>query len=138
MRLCVITLQPLVFRVVGVTVTHMTTDPYIAATDPPDPAAAALDHLVRPPEVMTGTRFREPLQDLATALDVEAALAGLGWADARQVAATISFDAIVEDYPALVLRDRARVLLADGGGGWDNPMGVVRALTVAATLLDVM
>lgn len=55
------------------------------------------------------------------------------------VAAAISFDAIIEDHPEVVLRDRARVLLGgDDGQCWDNPLGVTRALTVAATVLDVM
>ncbi|MCV7289408.1 hypothetical protein H7J87_29180 [Mycolicibacterium wolinskyi] len=46
--------------------------------------------------------------------------------------------AITEDDPAEVPRDRARVLLAGRGADWDNPLGVARALTVAATLLDLM
>ena len=32
----------------------------------------------------------------------------------------------------MVLRDRARVLLANGGADWANPVGVVRAFNVAA------
>jgi hypothetical protein len=116
----------------------MMTDPYRPPTDPPDPQAAALDHLVRAPEAAGTNRFRAPLQDLAAILDAEGAFTVLGWPDARGVAAAISFDAITEDDPSEVLRDRARVLLADGGTDWDNPLGVARALTIAATVLDMM
>jgi hypothetical protein len=51
----------------------MTTERYCAADNPPDLQAAALVHLVRAPEALTGMRFRGPLQDLAAILDVEGA-----------------------------------------------------------------
>ncbi len=60
---------------------------------------------------------------------------GLGWPDARAVAATVAFDALTEEDPELVLRDRARVLLDKGGSGWVNPEAVARALDIAANVL---
>jgi hypothetical protein len=113
------------------------TDAYRPPVNLADPHAAALDHLVRAPEAMTGMRFRGLLQDLAAILDAEGALNGLGWPDARQVAATISFDAMVADDPSVTLRSRAQLVLARRDGQpWCDRTGVVRALNVAATVLD--
>lgn len=116
----------------------MITDTYSAPMNPPDFEAAALDHLLRAPKAATGTtRFRAPLQDLATAVDAEQILIGLGWDDSRQVAATTSFDAITEDEPSFVLRDRAQLVLAGRDGHpWRDSTGVARALNIAATVLD--
>lgn len=111
------------------------TDTYLAPADPPDPCAAALHHLVRQPEAVTGTRYRGPLQDLASLLDAEGVFTHLSWPDARTVAATIAFDAITEDHPEVVLRDRARVLAADD---WHDPGRVAHALTAAATVMELM
>lgn len=107
-------------------------------TDPADPVAAALDHLVRAPEAATGIiAFRDVLQDLAAILDAQGVFVGLGWRDARQAAAIIAFDAVTEQHPEAVLRDRARVLLAgDDRYAWGDGTTVARALTVAANVLD--
>ncbi|NOQ58285.1 amino acid aminotransferase [Mycolicibacterium fortuitum] len=115
----------------------MTTNRYTAPAGPHDPVAAALDYLVHAPEVAGAAQFCQPLQDLATVLDAEDAFTGLGWADAHRAAATIAFDAIAEENPDAVLRDRARVLLAEGCSGWDDPQLVARAFRIAATILDI-
>ena len=111
----------------------MTVDPYCPPDNPADPRAAALEHLVRAPGE---PGVVAPLQDLATILDAEGVFTGLGWPDARAVAATVAFDALTEEDPELVLRDRARVLLDKGGSGWVNPEAVARALDIAANVLD--
>jgi hypothetical protein len=107
---------------------------YCPPVNPPDPEAAALDLLVLAPEVAGTTRFGEPLQDLAAVLELEGAFTGLRWSDALQVAATVAFDAMTEDHPELVLRDRARTLLAYSKDQWVNPL-VARAFTAAADML---
>jgi hypothetical protein len=86
---------------------------------------------------MTGMRFRGPYRIWRQSSSAEGALNGLGWPDAGQVAATISFDAIVADDPSVTLRSRAQLVLAGRDGQpWCDRAGVVRALNVAATVLD--
>lgn len=48
---------------------HDTTHVYRPPINPTDPVAAAPDDLVCASEAMSGTRFRAPMQDPATALD---------------------------------------------------------------------
>jgi hypothetical protein len=74
---------------------------------PADPESAALELLVQSAEAATGsTAFRAVLQDLAGALHVEGALAGLAWVDARLVAGAVSFDACTCADPVGSLRRR--------------------------------
>ena len=85
-------------------------------TPPADPESAALDLLVDAAAAATGsTAFRDVLQDLAGALHAEGALAGLAWADARLVAAAVSFDACTAADPVGSLRGRAAVVRAGRG-----------------------
>lgn len=112
----------------------------IISMPPTDPETAALDLLVDAAETATGsTAFRAALQDLAGALQVEGAFAGLAWDDARLAAAAIAYDALTDDDPVGSLRIRCGSLRA---GYWDghcaHPEGIATALDVAATVLDVM
>lgn len=105
------------------------------STPPADPESAALDLLVQAADTATGsTAFHALLQDLAGALHAEGALSGLSWADARLVAAAVSFEAD----PIGSLRGRAAAVRAGRGPRCANRSGVARALDVAATVLDVM
>jgi hypothetical protein len=109
------------------------------STPPTDRESAALDLLVQAAEDATGsTAFRAVLQDLAGALQVENALSGLAWADARLVAAAVSFDVCTAADPAGSLRRRAAAIRAGRGPRCVDPAGVARALDVAATVLDVL
>lgn len=104
-----------------------------------DPELAALDLLVRAAEDATGTTaFRAVLQDLAGALHAEGALSGLAWADARLVAAAVSFEMCTAGDPVRSLRRRATALRAGRGPRCVDDAGVAQALDVAATVLDVM
>jgi hypothetical protein len=106
---------------------------------PADPESAALELLVQSAEAATGsTAFRAVLQDLAGALHVEGALAGLAWVDARLVAGAVSFDACTCADPVGSLRRRAAAVRAGRGPRCEDSADVAQALDVAATVLDVM
>lgn len=91
------------------------------STPPTDPESAALDLLVEAAETAAGsTAFRAVLQDLAGALQIEGALAGLAWVDARLVAVAIAYDALTDDDPVVSLRMRACRLL---GSALRQPRG---------------
>ncbi|OBA60926.1 amino acid aminotransferase [Mycobacterium sp. 1100029.7] len=108
------------------------------STPPADPESAALDLLVRSAETATGsTAFRAVLQDLAGALHVEGAFAGLVWVDARLVAAAVSFDVCTATDPVESLHRRAAAVRAGRGPRCVNPAGIAQALDVAATVLDM-
>ncbi|EFG79568.1 hypothetical protein HMPREF0591_0545 [Mycobacterium parascrofulaceum ATCC BAA-614] len=109
------------------------------STAPADPESAGLELLVQAAEDATGsTAFRAVLQDLAGALGVERALAGLAWPDARLVAAAVSFDVCTAPDPVGSLRRRAATVRAGRGPRCANRAGIAQALDVAATVLDVM
>ena len=81
---------------------------------------------------------RDALQDFASLLHAEGALAGLSWHDARHAATAIVVDAVNRDDAAQSLRgraDRAR----DGSDGmpWDDREGMVRALSIGAQVLGL-
>jgi hypothetical protein len=107
------------------------------STPPTDPESAALDLLVRAAETATGsTEFRAMLQDLAGSLHAEGAFARLAWADARLVAAAVSFDAYTAADPVVSLRRRAAAVRAGRGPGCADRACVAQALEVAATVLN--
>jgi hypothetical protein len=59
-------------------------------------------------------------------------------ADARQIAAAVSWDVISRDDAADFLRNRARNVLADVDGiVWQNREAAARALNIAATVLGL-
>lgn len=109
-------------------------------TLPADPEGAALALLVQAAEAATGSAaFRGVLQDLAGLLQIDGALAGLAWVDARLVAGSVSFDVCTAADPVGSLRRRAAAVRAGRGPRCVDPAGVAQALDVAATLLlDVM
>jgi hypothetical protein len=106
---------------------------------PTDPESAALDLIVRIAEAVPGaSALRAVLQDLAGALQIEGALAGLAtMADARLAAATIAEAACTADDPVGSLRIRAASMRA-GCWGHHCSEGLAQALDAAATVLDVM
>lgn len=113
----------------------MTTAMYRPPTDPADPEAAALNLIIEAAETATGsTAFRAVLQDLAGLLQVEGALAGLTWPDAKLAAAAIAFDAVMSPRPARSLRTRADCVL-DGWPATVDRASVARALRTAAVLV---
>lgn len=118
----------------------MTTDAaYDIPDHPADSEAAALELIVRLPERLMHTKmFTGPLQDYSDALHVEGAFADLCWADAKHVAAAVSFDITQRDDAADFLLNRARNALAGTDNmPWDDRDGVVRALTIAAAVFGL-
>ena len=80
---------------------------YADPDDPADPHAAALELIVRLPEVVMGdSGARTVLQELAAMLDAEAAFAGMSWHDARHAATAIVVDALGRDDAPEFLRAR--------------------------------
>ena len=62
--------------------------------------------------------------------------AGLGWPDAKNIAAAVSFDVCTRDDAADFLRNRARNVLAGTDNmPWENREGAARALNIAAAVL---
>jgi len=74
-----------------------------------------------PGEVLHTDEFTPVLQDYCGALHAEGAFAGLLWADAKQIAAAVSFDVRTRDNAAEFLRNRARNTLADRQHGLTGP-----------------
>ncbi|MFP2990313.1 amino acid aminotransferase [Mycobacterium intracellulare] len=111
---------------------------YRPPADPADPEGAALDLIVEAAETATGsTAFRAVLQDLAGLLQVEGALAGLAWPDARLVAAAIAFDTVNSPRPARSLRTRADCVL-DSWPATVDRAAIARALRAAADLVSTL
>jgi hypothetical protein len=113
---------------------------YIVPDNPADPEAAALELIVRlPGDIFHTDAFTTVLQDYCGALDVEGAFAGLSWADAKQVAAAVSFDVVSRANDAApFLRNRARNVLAGTDNmPWENRQRAARALNIAAAVLGL-
>jgi hypothetical protein len=82
---------------------------YTVPNDPADVETAALELIVRVPEVVMGdSGARETLQELAALLDAEDAFAGMAWFDARHAATVIMADALGRDDAPGFLRARAQ------------------------------
>jgi hypothetical protein len=116
------------------------TTTYDVPTNPADVEAAALELIVRMPgEVLhTPAEMIEVLQEFCGMLQLEGCFAGLCWADAKNIAAAVAFDAITRDDAADFLRNRARNVLAGTDNmPWENRDGVARALNIAATVLGL-
>jgi hypothetical protein len=112
---------------------------YTVPDNPADPEAAALDLIERlPADILHTGAFTEVLQDYCSVPHADGAFAGLEWADARQIAAAVSWDVISRDDAADFLRNRARNVLADVDGMvWQNREAAARALNIAATVLGL-
>ena len=118
------------------------TTTYTVPTNPTDVEAAALELIVRlPREVLTDEcpdELTAALQDYAGVLHAEGAFAGLSWADAKAIAAAVSFDVMQRDDAADFLRNRARNVLAGTDNmEWHNREHAARALNIAATVLGL-
>ena len=119
----------------------MTMTTYTVPANPADAESAALELVVRLPAlvlvlVLVAEHFTLPLRDYCGALRVEGAFAGLSWPDAKQVAAIVA-DVMHRDDPAAALRNRARNVLAGADRlPWCDRGGAVRALNIAAAVLD--
>jgi hypothetical protein len=115
---------------------------YTVPTAPTDPEAAALELIVRLPIEVLHPQFphmlTEVLQDYCGVLHAEGAFAGLSWADAKAIAAAVSFDVVTRDDAADFIRNRARNVLAGTDNmGWQNRERAARALNIAATVLGL-
>jgi hypothetical protein len=112
---------------------------YTVPDNPADPEGAALELIVRlPADILHTTRFTAELQDYCGVLHAEGAFAGLTWADAKQVAAAVSFDVVTRDNAADFLRNRARNVLAGTDNmPWRSRDRAARALNIAATVLGL-
>jgi hypothetical protein len=115
---------------------------YVVPDDPADACAAALQLIVRLPEITLGERhhewkiLRQLLQEITAMLDAENAFAGMSWHDAKHAATVILVDTINEDDAADSLRRRAdRVLDGTDSMTWDDSAKMVRALSIAAAVL---
>lgn len=111
---------------------------YQPPTDPADPVAAALDVVVRLPELLK-PHHRPPtdaLQELAAMLDIASVFAGLTWPDAKTVAAVVVCDAIISDAAAAMLQKRAAQALSGADHqDWRNSVRVAQAFWLAAEVL---
>ena len=68
---------------------------YTVPDNPADPEAAALDLIERlPADILHTGAFTEVLQDYCSVPHADGAFAGLEWADARQIAAAVSWDCV--------------------------------------------
>ena len=115
---------------------------YTVPDSPADPEAAALELIVRLPVEVLHPQFpdmlTEVLQDYCGVLHAEGAFAGLSWADAKAIAAAVSFDAVTRDDAADFMRNRARNVLAGTDNmSWHNRDRAARALNIAATALGL-
>jgi hypothetical protein len=99
---------------------------------PNDIETAALDRIVCLPVGIKADR--ETRQRHCLALHIEGAFSGLSWPDAQMVADAVSFD-IGDDGGVKRLRSRARKVLG-GWEDWDDRTSAVRALNLAATVLE--
>ncbi|GAT04902.1 hypothetical protein [Mycolicibacterium fortuitum] len=100
----------------------------------PGPSRIAADRLTiaaRPGTV------RDILTEYADQLTTAGAFADVTADDARTIAATIAWDACHGE-ESTALRQRAAAVTTGAWGGWDNPTGVARAFTIAATVLDAL
>jgi hypothetical protein len=78
------------------------------------------------------------LQDYCSVPHADGAHAGLEWADARQIAAAVTWMSSAAMSAADFLRNRARNVLADVDGMvWQNREAAARALNIAATVLGL-
>lgn len=99
------------------------------STPTPSRIAADLIATATPPGSV-----RDVLTAYADRLATAGAFADLTAADARTVAQTITWE-VLHGAEADGLRARADAVADGSWRGWDNPVGVVRAFTIAATVL---
>ncbi|WKG06021.1 hypothetical protein [Mycolicibacterium sp. HK-90] len=100
----------------------------------PGPSRIAADRLAT--AARPGT-VRDILTDYADQLTTAGAFADVTARDARAIAAVMAWDCC-HGGESTALRQRAAAVTAGAWGGWDSPTGVVRAFTIAATVLDAL
>jgi len=113
---------------------------YTVPDTPTDPEAAALELIVRTPEVCMDAPAGvcEILQEFCGVLQLEGCFTGLSWADAKQIAAAVAFDAVTRDDAPDFIRNRARNVLAGTDNmPWQDRERAARALNIAATVLGL-
>lgn len=111
---------------------------YTPPDNPADPETAALEMIVRMPEVVGKTEpsLTALLQEFTMALDVSGAFAGLTWHDAKHAATAMVADLIQRDDPGAFLRFRATLAATgDDNMTWDDRDAMVRALNTGAEVL---
>lgn len=112
-----------------------------ASDSPTDPAAAALDMILRVPLEFFDEGDPGPLtavlQDYCGLLDAEGIFDGLPWHDAKYIAAAVGFDVCARgDDAADSLRSRAtRALCGTDGMTWADKTAAARAFNVSARML---
>jgi len=113
---------------------------YTVPDNPADPEAAALELIVRMPDIVgrSTPHLREVVRELSMLLEIERAFEGLSWHDAKHAAVAIIADAMSQDDPVAFLRYRA-VLAAAGEDrmAWDDRDAMVRAFEVGAKVLSL-
>ncbi len=113
---------------------------YSPPENPADVEAAALELIVRlPAEVLhVPPEGCEALQEFCGVLQLEGCFADLSWADAKAIAAAVSFDACTRDDAADFLRNRARNALSGVDNmPWENREAAARAMNIAARVLGL-
>lgn len=116
------------------------TTAYTPPDNPADPEAAALDLIVRLPGAVLGRDWPplDVLQEFAQVLQIEGALAGMSWHDAKHAAVAIIADVMNQaDAAAALLRRADRALDGSDGMSWNDPAAMSRALTVGAKVLGL-
>lgn len=109
-------------------------------TNPADIEAAALALICGVPDAVISedALMRGCLQDIAGLCQLEGVFTKLAWPDANRVALAVVLDAVNSKDAAVSLRDRAQLLLSGRDEVmWVDPAEVVRALNVAARVLDM-
>ncbi|OBA79329.1 hypothetical protein A5633_17060 [Mycolicibacterium elephantis] len=110
----------------------MTTNHYCPLFTDPSPSRIAADRIVTAGSARPGA-LRDSLRCYADQLVEAGAFADLTADDARTVATTIAWDVCHGD-ESTALRQRATTMT----DGWDHPIGVARAFTIAAHVLDAL
>jgi hypothetical protein len=82
-------------------------------------------------------RLNSYLTDYADRITTTPAWRCLPAADAQALAQIIGYEA-VHGGESTAMRERATTITDEMSGGWADPMAVARALTIAATALDLL
>lgn len=116
---------------------------YVVPDNPADPELAGYEMMIMLPRVVLADHgakldpIIEIMQEYAALLSVQDALAGMAWADVRQVVAAITFDLLQRDDGVEFLRMRSRNALAGSDNmPWIDKARVARALSIAAQIAD--
>ncbi|UNB50133.1 hypothetical protein [Mycolicibacterium sp. YH-1] len=109
------------------------------AHHPADVERRALELLVAVQEavVKADALTRPMLQDVAGLLQLEEVFGGLAWPDAQRAAILVLLSVVNHVDPAAAMRERAHLVLTEGGEDvWQDRTAVVRSISAAASVLD--